>query len=719
MWKDTHSHGRQWGLRVPSSSSLPDQNCNYKPPATPEVNTSDAMAAEEAQALVKVNSMMMLGAAEEVRKDLELIMKPYANWEEFLTPGPISIAILGELIFISAADAFQVKLNPTGSPVRFLRHPGSFHACLMQVSDQGWKAFNKAHKNMDQIRLYTQMAPKHLASAVQVLSREPKVVKAMLPSRLNSLKKVAEQCQALAESVEGEFALLIDLVQELLEVCASSRTEYSDQMEEVKRTLTESQLKKTTMEKEKKRVEAQVTETYARMEEVRVSYQKAVKMIPSGKNLVGVYVTQSLLDLTNSLATELVAMGMTEPISLALEITDATTQHFKKKIQNKKSAGSVDPKADRAKPVSSANVCVKALEMVVASTLLQDLVSDGGTVNPSQLGTSSSNYKSMFLSSQKQVEQEEDSDAKNATLELCHSGIAVCEQLEEIGEKPSDAQLQNLASAINEQTRKFQEYMSDIRKSSNTPAIALQPPNLTSISKEEKVQEGLSKMVLDQACFRVEHAKCQLDTSRENYQKITETKEKMTKDLEDVLLTMMRCQVKEIDYNTTLKLLVTGLGALSQVKEQWAKMSNFFQMMSNLIKVSLNDTITQFTSDSEGCELIPGYSQDSFIKDMIYTEAFQACSVANLCHLISGTYVEVSQKHLRDQVTSLETYINLSPSDPMFNVKRSNLQESYTVAMEAIKELVLKNKAEFEGQIQQRIERINSTLQDAVPLALN
>ncbi|XP_051868638.1 uncharacterized protein LOC127568669 [Pristis pectinata] len=679
------------------------------------------MAAEEPQALAKVNSVMMLGTAEEVKRDLELIMKPYANWEEFLTPGPVSIAILGELIFISAAEAFQVKLCTAGSPVRFLRHPGSFHACLMQVSDQGWKAFNKAHKNMDQIRLYTLAAPKHLASAVQVLAREPKVVKAMLPSRLNSLRKVAEQCQGLAASVEEEFATLIDLVQELLEVCASSRTEYHDRMEEVKRTLEESKVRKAAAEKEKKRLEAQFTETCVRMEEAHALYQKAVKTIPSGKNLVGVYVTQSLLDLTNSLATELVTMGITEPVSLALEVTDVATQHFKKKLQNKKAAGSQDPQAEADKGhVSWASICLKAMDMMMASALLQDLVSDSGTVDPGRLGTSSSDCKAMFQSSMEQVELEQECKAKSATLELCQGGISVCERLEEIGqcEKPTEAQLQSLATAIQEQNAKVQGYLSDMRKSSNTPAIAPQPPNLSSIAKVEKVQEGLSKMVLEQACFKVEQAKCQLDISRENYQKVSENKDKMTKDLDEVLLTMMRCQVKEIDYDTTLKLLVTGLGALSQVKEQWAKMSNFFQMMSNLIKVSLNDAVTQFASDSEGCELIPGYSQDSFVKDMIYTEAFQACSVASLCHLIAGTYVEVSEKHLRNQVTGLETNINLSPSDPMFNVKRTKLQEGYIVAKEAVKELVLKNKEEFETQIQQRIDHINSTLQEVVPLAV-
>eukprot|EP00061_Rhincodon_typus_P016867 g45305.t1 len=678
------------------------------------------MSAEGAQVVAKVNSSInILSAAEEVKADLEMIMKPYANWEEFLTPGPLSIAILGELIFISAAEAFQVNLNVSGKTFRFLQYPGSFHACLMQVSDQGWKAFNKAHRNMDQIRLYSMLAPKHLASAVQVLSRQdPKVVKAMLPSRLNSIRKVSEQCQQLAVSVEEEFTSLIELVQELLEFCASSRTEHHASLEQVKQTLAESQFRKEAAEKEKQRVEAQFSDMCVKMEEARAVYRKAMRMIPTGKNLVGIYVTQSLLDLTNSLATELVTMGMTEPLSLALEISETAARHIKKKVQKKKAPGSTDEDEDEGESLGqSTSVYLKGMEMVMASALLQDLVSEKGTIDTSKLPSDSSqsgnsmDCKLMFQSSLSKIEQEGDCRAKKAAVKLCEDGVTMCEKLEEVAkiEKPSEAQLESLATAIKEQNANVLKYLSDIKRSTNTPAFAPQPPNLTQAANLEKVEEGLSKMVLDQACFKVEQAKTQLDSTREEYQKMSETKEKVTKELDEILITMMRCQVKEIDYDTTLKLLVIGLDALSQVKEQWAKMSNFFQMMANLIQVSLTDTVTQFTSDSEAYEPFPGYSEDAFVKDMIYTEAFQACNIANLCHMISGTYVEISQKHLRDQISSLETNINMKPNDPMFNVKRKQLQEGYIAAKEAVNQLVMKNKREFEIQIQQRIDSINST----------
>ncbi|XP_067844628.1 uncharacterized protein [Heptranchias perlo] len=682
------------------------------------------MSANDIQVVAKVNSSIkMLSEAKEVKSHLDLIMKPYANWEEFLTPGPISIAILGELIFISAAEAFQVKLSTAGKTFRFLRHPGSFHACLMQVTDQGWKAFNKAHKNMDQIRLYSLVVPKHLAKSVDLLGREPKLVKAMLPGPLKSIKKAAEECQQLAASVEEEFTLLIDVVQELLESCASSKTDHHASLDQVRQILAEAKLRKEAVEKVKKRAEAQFTEMSIKMQETHAVYQKAVKMIPSKKNLAGLYLGEYLLDLANKLTSELLTSGSGEALGLVVELGKIAADYLTEKVQHKKSSGSPDTDGSSG---NSTSVFLKAIEMVVASWLLQDLISDSGTIDPSKLAganpqnTNSADCKLMFQRILCKIEQEEDCSAKKAALELCKEGVLTCERLEEITEygKPDEARLESLATDIRELNVKVLKYFPGIIRSTKAPAFAPQLPNLSRDADVEKVEESLSRIVLDQACFKVEQAKCQLDTARQQYQQMYETKDKATKDLDEVLITMMKCQVKEIDYDSTLKLLVTGLDAMSRVKEQWAKMSNFFQMMSNLIKVSLSDTLTQFTSISGEDEEFSAYHQDTFVKSMIYTEAFQACNIANLCHMISATYVEISQKYLRDQVSSLETYINLSPSDPLFNVKRCKLQEGYTVTKEAINELVKKNKQEFDMQIQQRIDNIDSTLKDP-PLAVH
>ena len=44
-------------------------------------------------------------SAKSVKEDAALLLAPYMNYEEFLVPAPISICVLGELIFSSCLNS--------------------------------------------------------------------------------------------------------------------------------------------------------------------------------------------------------------------------------------------------------------------------------------------------------------------------------------------------------------------------------------------------------------------------------------------------------------------------------------------------------------------------------------------------------------------------------------------------------------------------------------
>ena len=63
------------------------------------------------------------------KEEMALMMKPHANWEQYLVPAPIAIRILGQLMLISTRKDFKL----TDEKCTFLRHPTSFRASLIQV----------------------------------------------------------------------------------------------------------------------------------------------------------------------------------------------------------------------------------------------------------------------------------------------------------------------------------------------------------------------------------------------------------------------------------------------------------------------------------------------------------------------------------------------------------------------------------------------------------
>ncbi|KAF5890078.1 myosin-2 heavy chain-like [Clarias magur] len=104
------------------------------------------------------------------------------------------------------------------------------------------------------------------------------------------------------------------------------------------------------------------------------------------------------------------------------------------------------------------------------------------------------------------------------------------------------------------------------------------------------------KQESENAKLRIEQSRDELKKSREIYEKSVEKMEKNQKELTEILVTTRNCEVKEIDFNTTIQMLVRGMDAMGRVKDQWENMVGFFQMVSNLVKISLTRTLRDFAS---------------------------------------------------------------------------------------------------------------------------
>ncbi|XDV52370.1 hypothetical protein PO909_021104 [Leuciscus waleckii] len=357
-----------------------------------------------------------------MRNHAKLLMKPCANWEEYLTPAPLSIAILGELAFISSSTDFSINKTPPIGGYKYIKHPDSFRACLMQVCDSDWGAFNEAHKNMDQIRLHTANVPGYMKTAVKILFLGDEVIEALLPDQLENIKVIADKCLQLSDSTEKCFSDVINTIQELLEMA-------------------------------------------------------------------------------------------------------------------------------------------------------------------------------------------------------------------------------------------------------------------------------------------IEQTRAQLNKARETYEKCVENLEKNQKELDEIMPTMGNYKPKEIDFQTTIEMPFKGMDAMGRVKEQWEKMAQFFQMVSYILK-NLSTTLSNFVSTSEKTQPL-SYDGKLFAKDLLYTQTFQACNIASLVHMISGTYTEIFNKYLMGCVSSLIKLMAMDPSKPEFECERYQLQDSCDVAQRGILKLVLKNKEEFDKESTARLEKIN------------
>ncbi|KAK2903271.1 hypothetical protein Q8A67_007984 [Cirrhinus molitorella] len=597
-------------------------------------------------------STQSLTTAEDMRNQTKLMMQPYVNWEEYLTPAPLSIAILGELVFISSATDFSINKNSPKHGYKFIKYPDSFRACLMQVCNSGWWAFNEAHTSMDQIRLHTAQVPDYMKTAVQILFQgNDEVVKAHLPDQLDNIRVIADECLKLSDATEKRFTEVINIIQELLEACVNAEYFYGEEMEAIKKKLEESKLREQSAQETKKRIEKVMGAMEKELEQAQESYKKALDSLPNGWEMIG-------LDL------------------------------LAQKVQAVMNVNSKDDNIDWTKLYDQKNKTTKT-----------DFLAK-------QFERITESFKEI-----------PDGPAKEQTLKLCEDGTEICNQLAKYApdgkcdKDKSTAMIKEVSDLI----KSAQVFDCKSKDKTNSPAISPAPPMML---REEKKSKNTtpSQRATENARFAIEQSRAQLNKTKETYDKSFEKLEKNQKELTEILVTMRNCELKEIDFRTTIEMLAKGMDAMGRVKEQWEKMVHFFQMVSNIVKTSLNKTLTNFVSTSEKTQAL-SYNGKLFSKDLLYTQAFQASNIASLVHMISATYTDVSSKYLMDRVSSLGKLMAMDKSKPEFEQERQQFQNGCDEAQKGILRLVLKNKDEYDRKSTARLQKIERELLAILPAA--
>ncbi|XP_017337492.1 uncharacterized protein LOC108273047 [Ictalurus punctatus] len=656
-----------------------------------------------------------LTTAEEMRNQTKLVMQPYANWEEYLTPAPLSIAILGELVFISSKTDFSINKNPPKDGYKYIRYPDSFRACLMQVCNSGWGAFNEAHKNMDQIRLHTMAVPDYMKMAVKILFKgNDEVVQAHLPDQLENIRVIADDCLELANSTEKRFTDVINIIQELLEACVNAEHFYGEELDAVKEKLDEAKLRKQSSEEAAKRSEKAMKAMEKELKQAHEIYNKAMDSLPNGWDMMGM---------------DLVA-GLTESINTLVVGLTTMEYHPKNQICNgkKQMFGQLQRPCQLQGPQSAAdsideiNIYSKSAEILKCTENIQEFVKENminwkDMYDQKNKATVTDFQKGQFTRIKESLKEILTGYAKTNVMKLCDEGISICTELAMYApeRKCEDAKTEELIERIRKLTESARIFDSKSKDITKSPALAPKPPMMY---KEESKSETMSasQRASDNARFRIEQSRTQLDKTRETYEKSVENMEKNQKELTAILITMRNCEIKEIDFNTTIKMLVKGMDAMGRVKEQWEKMVRFFQMVSNIVKTSLTRTLKDFASTSEKTQSL-SYNSKLFSKDLLYNQAFQATNIASLVNMIATTYTEVSTNHLMDRVSSLGKLMAMDKEKPEFHSERQQLQKSCDEAQKAILHLVLKNKDEFERKSDARLEKIDKEILAILPAA--
>jgi hypothetical protein len=143
---------------------------------------------------------------------------------ERLIPVPEGIDVLSQLM-ISTSRVTDFKIDKINrEAINLLKHPDSFRTTLVQIANEVYGAFTKAHTNMEMIRLQMAQVPDLVTNSIKMIkSRNKTVINKDLPICLASIKKAANDGLKLSTEVAQAFDLLGQLIRQVILAIVASQ----------------------------------------------------------------------------------------------------------------------------------------------------------------------------------------------------------------------------------------------------------------------------------------------------------------------------------------------------------------------------------------------------------------------------------------------------------------------------------------------------------------
>lgn len=235
--------------------------------------------------------------------------------------------------------------------------------------------------------------------------------------------------------------------------------------------------------------------------------------------------------------------------------------------------------------------------------------------------------------------------------------------------------------------------------------------------------KSAAKTAVEGARVKMAETKSILERQENRYDQTCDQLKKTNEELSNVLESLVELSPEKLaDFDQIRNTLMRGIKALASVREQWQKLVEFFQYITNIIKVCQNESLSSFVEYAKVGQkraLGNGYAGVDFMRDLIYEQVSQANTTSYVVWSISDTYVEISRNHLMSRLASLGQLIALDPEKERHTIdlKKRELMEGSQEAQEAIRALVLKAKDNYHEKVTKRIKQIETELLKVLPPA--
>ena len=571
---------------------------------------------------------------------------------------------------------------------------------------------------MDTIRLYSAKVPGQVKKVVRTLVTGSKEdVKDILPIELRKIEKNASESLELAKAVESKFENVMHLTGELLEVSSAAKGHFQNTQVELQTKREIALTKEKSVREEIERAKEEQDKLTKQVKEAKAQWEKAVDSMPSGWDLVGMQFVEGITKAFTSAAETVISAVATRGMN-----SSSAPSHADPNLR-------VDPSEKQsAKRVSKlpTQALVKAELMKVFSAKLVEVLAT--FQDKSNGGEPAKDIKKTRLemeSLQKDWSTEQESKDDQEGLKLLSRGLEICMEAEKELEdlNLSNDKMKKIAKRASKLKDDIFKFCTKVQTKVQTNPLYTKPPrqarNMADPAKS--ASSSAANMAVESARFKIAETRGLLEKQEMLYDEGNKQLKESNKELSKVLQSLVEFSPEKIaNFDQIRETLKKGIKALASVRERWQKLVEFFQCITNIIKVCQKESLTSFVEYSKVAQerrLTKGYTDTDFMRDLIYEQVSQANKTSYVVWSISNTYVEVSRNHLMSRLASLGHLIALDPEKDRATIeaKRIELLEGSQEAERAIMQLVSEAQNTFHEKVGERIKQFEEEMEKVLP----
>ncbi|KAK7054713.1 hypothetical protein VNI00_003176 [Paramarasmius palmivorus] len=688
------------------------------------------------------NAIATTSTGHQVNEDSWMTMWCSTNWGNLLQPAPLSIALLGSIMVISAStDDFSLVNadDPVQYQWKYATHPGSFKACLMQMVNEGYTAFGTAHKSMTRIQNASGQIPDVIKDAVAIIIQgSPKEVDAYLPDQLQSALDLAQICAAAAKETEDGFHGIWNLASEMVVGC-------TNQVGTTEQKLQANNVQLQVLQQRKEAQEDRVTAAKEANDLMKKSFENAednfnhaVKNVPSGWDLVGMQVVENLSKLAVTAGNAAISIfTLKEQAAMAgigmLKTATGTGPPDGKTGQDNGNTGDKAPvqSAEATKTTAATLTDPGNLEVTNVQGFvgyMQQLVAGGPDQGPNwdMIRAGGGVFIQTGLEAAK-GRLEGDKPISAELLPLIETALSAIKKIIDIGHSAEagnakaldefkttiDTLKQSLADMVTKTNLNLQQ--------TGNPATGPATPPTPSMAEKSS---SASQLAVENSKLQVDQTRANLEASRTAYNNATQQLLQQKEDISKTIAQLTSLKLTNAGLQAMLPVLKTAVGAFTTLQAQFSQITQFFESVASLLKDVLQPSVSRWANTMENTMSLAGVSLSALTRQLIYTQMMLPLRVSMLSTKIAGTYLEVSNLYILPAQRSVGSMMQFS-SDTSDQGKaalqaklataQAQLQHTSDEASTHIADLVTTDQKTFAASIDKRLSAIQAALQPVLP----